>query len=222
MAQFNVNIAINQNDVATLKNQGFKLFAFKAVGTSIQGGAPLVWFETQSYLANTTVKWEESYRAYIAQGTQIDPTTEIVASNSADIDLGQTMTISTTGVLDVKKEGPENHISVIASQGQSWTTGLSQFVDGIAKPLCAVPILSGFLDRFTPIEKVLFMFATAPYTAGTVIVQAFSPGILVDLTGTSNRSITYNIQDGWGPTTETWADNIPVNSSLTPLLIYNV
>lgn len=221
MAQFDVKIAMSQTDVTTLKNQGFKLFGFKAVNVSVQGGAPLVWFSTTSYLASTTVKWQEEYQAYISQEVNLTPKTQISASNSHAIDLGQTMTISTAGSLSVQKDGPSEAISVTAQQGQSWTTGLNQIVDGTPSPLCAVPVLSGFLNRFVPINKVLFMFATQPYVAGTVIVQAFSPGILVDLTGVSSRSVTFGINDGWGPTTETWVTSVPVNANITPLLIGN-
>ena len=37
---------------------------------------------------------------------------------------------------------------------------------------------------FTPVEKILLMFATAVIDTGSVIEQAFSPGALIDLTGT--------------------------------------
>lgn len=222
MANFSVNIAISQENVTTLKQQGFKLFGFKAVNVSVQGGSPVIWFETNQYLASTDVKWEEKYQAYISQDTQISPQTVIQASNSADIDLGQTMTISTTGSLNVTKDGSTNAVSVVADTGVSWTTGLNQLVDGVPKPLCAVPILSGFLDQFVPINKVLLMFATRPFVSGTVIVQAFSPGILVDLTGVGSRKISFDIAKGWGPTEQTWVKSVPVNANLTPLLIGNI
>ena len=196
MANFSVNIAISQENVTTLKQQGFKLFGFKAVNVSVQGGSSVIWYETNQYLASTDVKREEKYQAYISQDTQISPQTPIQESNSADIELGQRMTISTTGSLNVTKDEPTNAVSVVADTGVSWTTGLNQLVDGVLKPLCAVPILSGFLDQFVPINKVLLMLATRPFVSGTVIVQAFSPGILVDLTGVGSRKISFDIGIG--------------------------
>ncbi|MEG4572240.1 hypothetical protein QUA56_05870 [Microcoleus sp. N3A4] len=203
MANFSINIAISQENVTTLKQQGFKLFGFKAVNVSVQGGSSVIWFETNQYLASTDVKSEEKYQAYISQDTQISPQTPIQESNSADIELGQRMTISTTGSLNVTKDRPTNAVSVVADTWVSWTTGLNQLVDGVPKPLCAVPILSGFLDQFVPIKKVLLMLATRPFVSGTVIVQAFSPGILIDLTGVGSRKISFDIGIGWGSTEQT-------------------
>lgn len=219
MATFTANINMNSNTFNSLKNGGFKLFGFKAVQVSVQGGVPLVWFTTDEYLANTKVTWEENYQAYIstqdipAQGTVID------ASSTEDIDLGQTMNVTQNGVTSVVATGTAGAISVIAELGKQWTTGINQIVDGTARPLCAAPLFGGNLDTFKPIQKVLFMFATEPYTTGTVIVQAFSQGIIVDLTGVQSRDLTYDLNNGWGPTNQVWATLVPVTSDITPLVI---
>ena len=219
MATFTANIKMDSNTFNSLKNGGFKLFGFKAVEVSVQGGVPLVWFATEDYLANTKVTWGENYQAYIstqdipAQGTVID------ASSTEDIDLGQTMNVTKNGVTSVLATGQAGAISVVADLGKQWTTGINQIVDGTAQPLCAVPLYGGNLDTFTPINKVLFMFATDPFTTGTVIVQAFSQGILVDLTGVTSRDLTYHLNNGWGPTNQVWAKLVPVTSDITPLLI---
>jgi hypothetical protein len=219
MATFTANIKMESNTFDTLKKGGFKLFGFKAIQVSVQGGVPLVWFATDNYLANTQVTWQESYQAYIsvqdipAQGTVID------ASATENIDLSQTMNVTKNGVTSVLATGKAGAISVVSDLGHQWTTGINQIVNNVAQPLCAVPLYGGNLDTFTPIEKVLFMFATEPYTTGTVIVQAFSQGILVDLTGVQSRDLTYDLNNGWGPTNQVWAKLVPVTSDLTPLLI---
>lgn len=219
MATFTANIQMNSNTYDTLKNGGFKLFGFKAVQVSVQGGVPLVWFETDNYLASTDVEWQENYQAYISDQDIPAQGTVVKASASADIDLGQTMNVTKNGVLSVVTTGLAGAISVVADLGKQWTTGINQVVDGNPQPLCAVPLFGGNLDTFKPIEKVLFMFATEPYTTGTVIVQAFSQGILVDLTGVQSRTLTYDLNNGWGPTNQVWAKLVPVTSDITPLLI---
>jgi hypothetical protein len=219
MATFTANIKMTPNTFDTLKKGEYKLFGFKAVNVSVQGGVPLVWFATDTYLASTKVTWNESYQAYIsdqdipAQGTVID------ASATEDIDLTQTMNVTKNGVTSVTASGKAGAISVVAELGHQWTTGINQIVNGEPQPLCAVPLYGGNLDTFMPIEKVLFMFATEPYTTGTVIVQAFSQGILVDLTGVTSRDLTYDLNNGWGPTNQVWAKLVPATSDITPLLI---
>lgn len=219
MATFTANITMDSNTYDTLKNGGFKLFGFKAVQVSVQGGVPLVWFATDNYLAETQVEWEENYQAYISSQDIPAQGTKIKASSTEDIDLGQTMNVTKNGVTSVVATGKAGAISVVAELGKQWTTGINQLVEGKAQPLCAVPLFGGNLDTFTPIEKVLFMFATEPYTTGTVIVQAFSQGILVDLTGVQSRDLTYDLNNGWGPTNQVWAKLVPVTSDITPLLI---
>jgi len=220
MADFKVEISMDTNTLNKLKDGGYKLFGFKAVQVSVKGGVPLVWFSTDEYLTTTSVQWEESYEAYIS--TQVSPSqgTTIIASNTASIDLGNTMNVTKNGAVDVETTGQAGSISVVAELGKQWTTGINQLVQGKTQPLCAIPLFGGNLNIITPRQKVLLMFATAPYSTGTVIVQSFSSGILVDFTGGfDNRQVTYEINNGWGPTTQTWAKIIPVSTELTPLLI---
>lgn len=87
MATFIANISMESNTYNTLKNGGFKLFGFKAVQVSVQGGVPLVWFETDNYLASTQVQWEENYQAYISTQTNPAQGTVINASAFDDTDL---------------------------------------------------------------------------------------------------------------------------------------
>ncbi|WP_199245933.1 hypothetical protein [[Phormidium] sp. ETS-05] len=219
MAKFTVNILMASNTYDNLKDGGFKLFGFKAVKASVQGGVPLVWFATTEYLAETTVEWEENYQAYIS--SQVNPATGTVirASATQPIDLGQTMNVTKNGVTSVEASGKPGAISVVAELGKQWSTGINQIVNDKPQALCAVPLYGGNLDTFTPINKVLFMFATDPYTTGTVIVQAFSQAILVDLTNVQSRDLTYDLNNGWGPNDQVWAKLIAANSTITPLLI---
>jgi hypothetical protein len=63
------------------------------------------------------------------------------------------------------------------------------------------------------------MFSTRPVDTGTVIEQAYSTGILVDLTGQNSRKLTYDIDGGWSWGGGSWGKQIPAQASLVPLLI---
>jgi hypothetical protein len=92
------------------------------------------------------------------------------------------------------------------------------YVTNVSNPICAFPLFGQGLDQFTPIELAFFMFATTPVNTGTVIEQAFSPGILVDMTGgATSTAVSFDINAGWtGPGNTT---NYPATTSLTQLLI---
>jgi len=53
-----------------------------------------------------------------------------------------------------------------------------------------------------------------------VLEQAYGPGILIDLTGVSSRSVNYDADNGWTWQDQaTWAISYPPNQNLVPLLI---
>lgn len=65
------------------------------------------------------------------------------------------------------------------------------------------------------------MFSTTPVNTGTVIFQAYSPGVLIDLTGVNSRSLAYDINAGWIWDGGAWARQIAPAENLVPLLIEN-
>jgi hypothetical protein len=217
---YQITINMDPDTISKLKTSGFQLFGFKAVQSSVKGAVPLIWFSSTTYQIDTIVTWTEDYQAYVS--SQVTPAqgTVITSSSFQNISLGQIMSVDNVGNTSLSPGGQADAISITAVQGQQWTAGISQTVNGQTSPLCAVPLFGGNLDTFIPIEKVLLMFATSPYQSGTVIVQAFGPGVLIDLTGGQNRIVTYDINNGWNSDApQTWATNVPVNASLTPLLI---
>jgi diadenosine tetraphosphatase ApaH/serine/threonine PP2A family protein phosphatase len=63
------------------------------------------------------------------------------------------------------------------------------------------------------------MFATEIVETQTVLEKSLGPGILIDLTGVTQRNVSYDIDKGWHwGDDESWAREIPANSQLSPLL----
>jgi hypothetical protein len=221
MAEFNVTINMDANTIKNLKNAGFRLYGFKAVEVSMQGGLPLVWFETDNINQSTSITWEESFSGYISNQTSPAENTIITASCTNEaVDLGQTMVIDETGnCQNTTSTGTKGAISILNKGNTQYTCGINQVVNGRPQALCAIPLFGGNLDVIMPIQKVFFMFATRQVKMGTVIVQAFSPGVLLDLTGVSERTVGYDVNKGWGPEGGIWLKRIETQASLTPLLI---
>ncbi|GGX93448.1 hypothetical protein GCM10007160_21280 [Litchfieldella qijiaojingensis] len=216
--QYEISISMNSDTVDKLKNGGFALYGFKAVKTASQGGAPLVWFQSTSFLDQTEITWEEQYQAYISTD-EIIANGRIQASASADIDLEQTMNVSQNGTVDVYQEGTPHAISILNRGKNPWTCGISQQTGGSTKPMCAFPLYGNNLDVIAPIERVLLMFASNTVNTGTVIYKAYSSGVLVDLTSSQSRSVKFDINDGWDWGGQSWAKSVQAQESLVPLLI---
>lgn len=215
--EYSVEIDMSADTIASLKGAGYSLYGFKAVKSTIQGGVPLVWFTTKNYLPTTQVQWEEQYQAYIST-TTIAPNTKIIASNSASIDLNQTMQVDQSGNVNVVGDGTQNAISILNQGNIPYTCGISQEQDGQFNPMCAFPLFGNMLDVVMPIEQVLFMFATNQVNTGTVIYRAYSQGILIDLTGTTSRKVDFDINKGW-TASGAWGTQIQANADMLPILI---
>ena len=235
-SHFSVTISLSSETVQKLKDGGFQLYGFKAVKASGRG-VPLVWFATAQYLVNTNVDWSENYQAYISSqlnpnhGDVIKPcrstklkadakTKAISACSSQIINLDEQMIVDKYGNTSVLRGGEVGAISIVNQAQTQWTCGISQAVaTPIPNPLFAFPLYGNNKLVITPIKKVLLMFASEPVNTGTVVVESSGSGILVDLTGVQSRDLTYDINNGWGPTDQVWAKIIRVTSDITQLLI---
>lgn len=228
MSAKSVRITMNDATVNALAGSNYYLYGFKAVEAPITTGKPLVWFRTQIFSVNTRIEWQERYEAYTSRGADIAPNTQISASASYPISPGQTLRVQRqpgTGI--VVAAGVEGTISIHNQTSNEFKCGISQqqSLDGQARvtPLCAFPLYGQHLVTMTPIEKILLMFSTDPVRVGTVIVTAYSPGILIDMTGNvTERQVEYDINEGWkwdGAAPPVWGQHVPANASLLPLLI---
>lgn len=217
---YEVKIAMDQNTVTLLNQGNFFLYGFKAVRTT-QAGAPLVWFQTKQYGLSTDLQWQEDYQAYTST-SQIVPQGQIKATNSYPIGLDNTLNVTNatgTGSVDTT-QGTVGAITIHNQTTTQFACGISQTEPGgTVTPMCAFPLYGGNLDVIAPIEQVLLMFSSTPVNTGTVIEQAYSPGIIIDLTAENTRQVNYDINMGWTWDGGTWAASVQASQSLVPLLI---
>jgi hypothetical protein len=151
----------------------------------------------------------------------------ITSCSSESIELGQEMAVdiygNTSKTITNKNDGV---ISIVNKTNNQWTCGISQsLLHPLAfNPLSAFPLYGNSQRVITPLNIVLLMFASDsltsdPLTTGAVVTQSWGPSILVDLTKVKSHKVTYDIDNGWGPTNQDWAKVIFANSDLTPILI---
>jgi hypothetical protein len=110
-------------------------------------------------------------------------------------------------------------ISILNQSSYLWTAGISQDVQGQPSLVVAAPLYGNMLNVIAPVEKVLLMFAETAVDAATVIYQSYAPGLFIDIPGATSRTVTFDINNGWGGAA--WATPIPPNANLVPILISN-
>lgn len=222
MATFSTTIKVNSTDVAALKEQGYSLYAFKAVAAS-GSGQPTVWFklDQDNLLTNNVLSWTEKYQGYNSV-TQIGNNVQVVASNTVDTDLGNLITIDQdSGNLTNSTDGLKGTISFLNNAKKQYTIGINQMVDGISNILCAFPILgSGSARVITPVTKIALIFSTAEIVTATVVTKAMSSGAFIDLTGTNSRTVSFSLTDGWSATNSpSWISTFNAFTDMSSLLI---
>lgn len=218
--KYEVEINLPAATVSDLTNGNYSLFAFKAVKASAGGGKPVLWFKSDTYSGQTNVHWHVDYAAYTSQ-SKIIPNGKINASLSYPITLGDTLDVTGThGVGHVTQVGQPDVISIENKTASPFTCGISQKINGQSSPMCAFPLYGNGEDQFAPIEKVMFMFATAQVNTGTVIENALTNGIIVDLTGApkNTRTVNFDMNNGWDWGGHTWASPVANNAPLVPIL----
>jgi hypothetical protein len=142
----------------------------------------------------------------------------ITASATTPINLDQTAQVDAEGNLTAIDGGQTTAISIQNLSDTTYTAGISLSQIGTA-PICAVTLGDNNTVAIAPLEQILLMFATESYDAGTYIENAFSQGILINLTSSTSQTVNYDINNGWTWDGGTWASIVNEGAELTPLLV---
>lgn len=220
LSQYEVDIRLSPDTLQALMASGYSLLVLKAVQTNNSGAAPLVWFRTDQLMLTTSVTWQEQYQAYISPN-QIVSNGIIHPGAAVDISVGQTAQVSADGVMTATDGGESSAIAIFNQDYQTWTCGISQVVASQMNPVCAVQVIRNMVDIITPVEQVLLMFSNMSMTTGTVMVKASNFGLLVDLRGAAQRTVQFDINNGWNWGGGAWGRYVEPNANLTPILIQN-
>jgi hypothetical protein len=228
MASYTINIKLTEDTPKKLIDGGYWLYGFKAV-QGPRTGVPLVWFRTQNFLENLHVKWVETYQAYISNSEELQPEkrkdlppdVQVTADTSWPVELGDIITILNSGGEEKRQQGGQAGAVTIRNESNTpFTTGISQKKEGgEMKPICAFPLYGHGSDVIVPIEKVLLMFATESHDTGTVIAQAFSEGMVFNMTNVPEFEVAFDINNGWNCAGSTICENVGFKENLLPILI---
>lgn len=215
---YQVTISIDSDTQNWLRNSGFTLYAFKAVAG--KNGQPTVWFTSNAFLDNVQVQWSENIQGYISN-TVVQPNVVIQASTMKAISLGQTWQVASDESSTIVSKGQSGAVTFHSEySGSSLACGLcAQTANGDPTPYCAFDLEGGISVQLTPIEKVAFILATDSINTGTVIEQAFSDGILIDMTSNNTQSLKYVKGQGWVHSDDASFTDISDGDSLRAMLV---
>ena len=226
--------------VAQLRKGSFALFAFRAVKSNDTSGRPLVWRKTNRYAIETQIQWPLAYQAYTSFAP-LTPNQRITPGFSTQASLGQTLKVDQAGAIGtVINSGAARAISIDNQIKESFTCGLSQDTKAETprdatqggEPFCGFPIFPGFVQVPFPIEQVLVVFSSAALEPGDVINGslaanglspserfAVSPALLIDLTGVTERRVSFDLTEGWQWGNQSWGVPVAATADLVPILI---
>jgi hypothetical protein len=235
---YQISIAMSASTVQSLTQSSYILYAFKAVQDSDTAGVPVVWQNMTSYFANTTVTWTEQYQAWIGPPSALTQSTPITPGQTQGMTTGQTWQVTSSAGGTVSSTGAASAVSISNATNSQFTCGLSVYTTAYA-PVCAFPLYGGNLQVITPLLQVLLLFSTMNVAAGTIVpssftaaplkrakpqmaaLAAFTPGVLIDMTGAPNneRSVNYDVNGGWSWGGAAWGTPVSSGANLVPLLI---
>ncbi|MFF0624735.1 hypothetical protein [Streptomyces sp. NPDC004296] len=239
MPAFTVSLSISdkkgekdkKSSLDYLAENDFVLYGFKAVGGA-KGGRPLVWFADSQYSTTNNISWVTKYSAY---ASPYQPEVKVVDKyNQMSIEQGQTFRIlkkQCTGEVIGDPDSVKPITVKNAVENTEFNAGIAQQRQDLTeefRPLCVKELAAGSGLHFTPVEKVLLIFHNQPVTEGAVITQAFSNGLLIDVTGASKRVVSWDKGKGWlwgldekGNWTNkpTWATKVTSDEEITPYLL---
>ena len=176
------------------------------------------------------MSWTEAYLAY-SSISEIVPDAQITPFFAADIELGQLLTVGSDGGGRVGGGGTPGAISILNQGSTPYTCGICVPSNGNMAPICAFPLYGNQMDTVTPLNRILLMFSSRQLPPGTVVGlstaeslqaelrAAFTPMILIDLEGASEREVSFDINTGWDWGGAPWAQQEPANANLASLLI---
>lgn len=215
-------VTIDLHDPATLSFlQGKSLRVYKSTKSG-STGLPVVWFSQNDFAGSVTFAWSEQYAGFVRDGGNPTPGLNISDISAQEMDLGQVLTASNDGEVAITDDGVQGTITVSNSGDRDWMCGMGQMVQGQLSPICAFD-LGGEGENviMEPYEKVLLVFeSTAQVDTGTVIAEAESPSLTIELDGSNrNRTVIFRKDSGWTKNQEGWATKNPRNLNLAKALI---
>ena len=178
-----VTIEIAPGDLATLKQNKYKLCFAKKVGTEDYN---VVWQSYDAYLSNNQFSWTPQYQLF-ASNRFADNLQVTVSTNIVNIGLGQTSILDANGYLGSATTGGPAESFTFVNNYAPIHPGVNQLSTGIDGTQVSTPIYVAVNQVvtgntvLTPVETILVWFEQNVQTS-TMFSTSRSKAIEIDLT----------------------------------------
>ena len=220
---FTVTVGIEPCSLAALGAAGASLFAFPAFASSNRTAVPLIVEAVHPLSRSHAIRWSGDFGGYasyddLSAADAAPPRRTIYPGNEERVRLGGSVGVGPSLQLLVTASGTAGAVTFRTTEPGRFTCGL---VFGASSRLgCAATLTAGLDVTFVPLRSIFLMFSTSSFEPRAWVDRSTSPGLLVDLTGSPTRAVTFNqdIPGGWAEADQAWARAIPAGTSLTELL----
>ncbi|AFY41399.1 hypothetical protein [Nostoc sp. PCC 7107] len=215
MTQYTVSLSMDSTTRQYLQNKGYSLYVFKGVDAG-KGAQSTVWVSvTGDALYNQSkidISWQENLyigetTSQLQNGVVVSGTNPFVTSdNIQPVSLGNNYIYE--GVQwnpNPTQSGQPSAFTIENSPSIVNNFYVSQKVDTDPDYIVVQSITgAGGSASFIPIETISMVLSTQSINKGTIITQAFSPGLIITLVGITSTNISYDTNKGWnGPSGST-------------------
>ena len=190
-----VTVEIDLNDLQVLRNGKYMLCVAKKIAESAYN---VVWQAFDNYLCNNVFLWTPQYQLFGSIQFNVGAPV-VVSTNSVDIGLGETTTLSSLGILQTPISGGSQTGFTMDNEFGSIHVGVSQLcaqLDGtpVISPVYVsdAAVIKGTV-MLTPVENVRIWFQQNIAT-GTIFCGAQTNALELDLTETNSITCLFKDQ----------------------------
>jgi hypothetical protein len=227
--EYTIEIKIDDTKLKYLLENNFCLCCFRVVSSS-SNGTPLVWIVDKDLFKVIRITWNALYGAYISKRQDqicLNYKASFEGRTDLKINLGQIIVVNDKGLLSSPtSNGTKGAITISNENPNCYTCGISEYAgknesgDDIFNPFCRFPLLSNSQNIITPTKKIALMFTSRKIEpANEIDEKAPSSGIIVDLSASNKRTVTYDETGGWSADNLGESSTFASNSDMSLLLI---
>ncbi len=216
-----ITVKLAPGALKPLLDAGASLYALPMFQTSNRTARPLVTYANAALSQSQVITWSEDYEAFVSRTSLdagiADPAERtIVVGGSATARLGDVMTVGPSLQCSVVAGGVAGAVSVRSGIADSLSCGLTYG----GRPACALSLSSALQVVVAPVQSLLLMFSTSAFDPGSWVEQCSGAGLLVDMTNTPARSVTFDpaLAEPWLETDQAWATPVADGAALSDLL----
>jgi len=220
---YQVTVQMSGETLTQLSASGNVLYGLLATQTSDAAALPLVWLSQANYSQSTTITWSDTYRVYTSFSTLSATAGPISVGASAALQLGELLNVTANGGVDQPVTGFAGKLTAYNTTDSSYVAGVMQTANNATPtPTCGLP-LNGYEGiMMVPQAILVLLFSSAKVAVGQAVKQwphAAYNAVQIDLTATTQRSLTFDIHTGWSWGTGVWAKVEPFGTDLSQVLI---